>query len=420
MKSFKNFLLEKVDKNVDKNKKTDLKSEISRRRTAQDNFQRNVYKDLDIDGGELQGNPTNTTNTNTNKVTTNKTNVNLTKRPNIRNPIYKNNLDLYRQHQAEYKALNINKNKVNTNFNKNTIINVKPGEIAKELKKVDEVIPDLPGTNTTVKGSNTYVNPNRSRITTDLNTRISSTGRTIKDLTRERGVDQLLDKINKPEVTTGGTGKVNTPDADKILNNKSNLNVNKNVTKITTNLKKPNKFRDFLDRMFKATGVKTQSKYKSKFLTPNKNVSLGVDSKKVLSNVGKNALRSKILRGLGRFAGGVYAGKDFYDKQKEERIKGRSKTSQIVGGLSKALGGYVGGAIGATAGTLAGGGIGSFALGTGGAITGYNIGSRIGDQLYKTGRQYATGERKLNLGKTFKNLRNDVNANVNKLKNKFK
>ena len=297
-----------------------------------------------------------------------------------------------------------------------------PDQLSLNLKQ-DEVI-NRQGTKT-VKGSNTYVNPNQNRITSDLGRKRVLT---IKDLNKEMGTNELLDRINKPEVTTSGTGKntVNTSDANRILDNKSKFKVNKidtNANPITTNLKQPNKgsrFKDFLDRMFKATGVKTQSKYKSKFLTPNKNVSLGVDSKKVLSNVGKNALRSKILRGLGRFAGGVYAGKDFYDKQKEERIKGRSRTSQIVGGLSKALGGYVGGAIGATAGTLAGGGIGSFALGTGGAITGYNIGSRIGDQLYKTGRQYATGERKLNLGKTFKNLRNDVNANVNKLKNKFK
>lgn len=284
----------------------------------------------------------------------------------------------------DVKTNKVNKISKKTSDSGKIVFKPKPGEKTASNLIVKQ---HTPGTNLTVKGSNTYVNPNQNRITSD---------RTVKNI-------------------------VNTSDAKRILDNKPRVNVNKidpNVNKVTTNIKKPNNFSSFLDRMFKATGVKPQSKYKSKFLTPNTNVSLGADSKKVLSNVGKNALRSKILRGLGRFAGGVYAGKDFYDKQKEERIKGRSKTSQIVGGLSKALGGYVGGAIGATAGTLAGGGLGSFALGTGGAITGYNIGSRIGDQLYKTGRQYATGERKLNLGKTFKNLRNDINTNLKKIRNK--
>lgn len=284
----------------------------------------------------------------------------------------------------DVKTNKVNKISKKTSDSGKIVFKPKPGEKTASNLIVKQ---HTPGTNLTVKGSNTYVNPNQNRITSD---------RTVKNI-------------------------VNTSDAKRILDNKPRVNVNKidpNVNKVTTNIKKPNNFSSFLDRVFKATGVKTQSKYKSKFLTPSSNVSLGVDSKKVLSDVGKNALRSKILRGLGRFAGGVYAGKDFYDKQKEERIKGRSKTSQIVGGLSKALGGYVGGAIGATAGTLAGGGLGSFALGTGGAITGYNIGSRIGDQLYKTGRQYATGERKLNLGKTFKNLRNDINTNLKKIRNK--
>ena len=284
----------------------------------------------------------------------------------------------------DVKTNKVNKISKKTSDSGKIVFKPKPGEKTASNLIVKQ---HTPGTNLTVKGSNTYVNPNQNRITSD---------RTVKNI-------------------------VNTSDAKRILDNKPRVNVNKidpNVNKVTTNIKKPNNFSSFLDRVFKATGVKTQSKYKSKFLTPSSNVSLGVDSKKVLSDVGKNALRSKILRGLGRFAGGVYAGKDFYDKQKEERIKGRSKTSQIVGGLSKALGGYVGGAIGATAGTLAGGGLGSFALGTGGAITGYNIGSRIGDQLYKTGRQYATGERKLNLGKTFKNLKKDINTNLKKIRNK--
>ena len=65
-------------------------------------------------------------------------------------------------------------------------------------------------------------------------------------------------------------------------------------------------------------------------------------------------------------------------------------------------------------GTLAGGGLGSFALGTGGAIAGYNLGSKAGDYLYKKGRQLATGEIKLPGKKSFKKFKDDVS---NKVKN---
>ena len=108
---------------------------------------------------------------------------------------------------------------------------------------------------------------------------------------------------------------------------------------------------------------------------------------------------------MGRFAGGAFAVKDAVDKARDERRLGRSKTSQVLAGLAKGAGGYLGGALGATLGTLAGGGIGSFALGTGGAIAGYNLGSKAGEYLYKKGRQYATGEKKINFKKFMKNIR---------------
>ena len=76
-----------------------------------------------------------------------------------------------------------------------------------------------------------------------------------------------------------------------------------------------------------------------------------------------------------------------------EKAKGRSKTSQILGGIARGAGWYLGGAIGAILGTVAGGGVGSAVLGTGGAIAGYNVGSKVGDYLYKKGRQLATGKK---------------------------
>ena len=86
---------------------------------------------------------------------------------------------------------------------------------------------------------------------------------------------------------------------------------------------------------------------------------------------------------------------------KDEKLLGRSRTSQVLAGLSKGLGGYLGGALGATLGTLAGGGVGSAVLGTGGAIAGYNLGTKAGDYLYQKGRQFATG-------KTFKNFMKNI------------
>ena len=101
----------------------------------------------------------------------------------------------------------------------------------------------------------------------------------------------------------------------------------------------------------------------------------------------------------------MFAVKDAYDKAKKEKLKGRSRTSQILGGIAKGAGGYLGAAVGATLGTVTGGGVGSFALGTGGAIAGYNLGSRAGEYLYKKGRQYATGEKKINFKQFMKNIR---------------
>ena len=157
---------------------------------------------------------------------------------------------------------------------------------------------------------------------------------------------------------------------------------------VTTNISKPVKFKSFLDRIGQATGVKNPI---TKKFSPNTKVT-GLSTKDLKNLKGKVRVGG-ILKGAGRLAGGVFAVKDAYDKAKKERIKGRSKTSQILGGIAKGAGGYLGAAVGATAGTLAGGGVGSFALGTGGAIAGYNLGSKAGDYLYKKGRQLATSKK---------------------------
>ena len=279
---------------------------------------------------------------------------------------------------------------------KNTTFKPKPGEIktSKEILKQ------------TQPGTNVSVNPT-SKVTTN----VSNTAFT-----------------NRPSRVTANVTNTDTP-----LTSVSNKNTSASVTSssfsgnklktnkpsVTTNVTNPKRFKNFLDRVLVSTGVKTDPKYKSKFTTPSSNVTVSGaqgGTNKVLKDVGKKALRSKIFRGLGRFAGGAFAAKDAYDAARDEKLLGRSRTSQVLAGLSKGLGGYLGGALGATLGTLGGGGIGSFALGTGGAITGYNLGSKLGDYIYNQGRKLATGETKINLPgkKTFKKFKDDI---TNKVKN---
>ena len=277
---------------------------------------------------------------------------------------------------------------------KNTVIKPKPGEIktSKEILKQ------------TQPGTNVSVNP-----TSKTTTNVSNTAFT-----------------NRPSRVTANVTNTDTP-----LTSVSNKNTSASVTSssfsgnklktnkpsVTTNVTNPKRFKNFLDRVLVSTGVKTDPKYKSKFTTPSSNVTVSGaqgGTNKVLKDVSKKALRSKIFRGLGRFAGGAFAAKDAYDAARDEKLLGRSRTSQVLAGLAKGAGGYLGGALGATLGTLAGGGIGSFALGTGGAIAGYNLGSKAGDYLYKKGRQLATGEIKLPGKKSFKKFKDDVS---NKVKN---
>ena len=287
---------------------------------------------------------------------------------------------------------------------KNTVIKPKPGEI----KTSQEILRQTqPGTNVSVNPSGTNLNNKPSRVTTN----VSNTAFT-----------------NRPSRVTANVTNTDTP-----LTSVSNKNTSASVTSssfsgnklktnkpsVTTNVTNPKRFKNFLDRVLVSTGVKTDPKYKSKFTTPSSNVTVSGaqgGTNKVLKDVSKKALRSKIFRGLGRFAGGAFAAKDAYDAARDEKLLGRSRTSQVLAGLSKGLGGYLGGALGATAGTLAGGGLGSFALGTGGAITGYNLGSRLGDYIYNQGRKLATGETKINLPgkKTFKKFKDDI---TNKVKN---
>ena len=309
--------------------------------------------------------------------------INQLKTDKLKDEVSKRTLNQIKQQELLSKQYNLDggygdsntgagANTQNTSKN-NVIKKALPGQdpSAAEIKAQNKIVQQqTPGTNVSVNPSKTNITKNPGTVTTN----VSNTKNPIK--------------TNKPQVTVNITPR--------------------------------KKFKSFLDRVLISTGVKTDPKYKSKFTTPTSNVTVsGTQSgtNKVLSTVKKNALRSKIFRGLGRFAGGAFAVKDAVDKARDERRLGRSKTSQVLAGLAKGAGGYLGGALGATLGTLAGGGLGSFALGTGGAIAGYNIGSKAGDYLYKKGRELATGETKLKLPgkKTFKKFKDDVSSKVKNL-----
>ena len=238
-----------------------------------------------------------------------------------------------------------------------------------------------------------------------------------KDITKPKKGEvkaaKELVKQSKPGVNTSifpskSGNKVKTT-ANKVTTNVTNtkdplttLKPKRTIPKpsVTTNVTS-GKYKGVLDRMGQATGIKNPV---TKTLSKTDKVT-GLSTKD-LSKLKTKAKLGGILKGAGRFASGAFAVKDAYDKARIEKAKGRSKTSQILAGIARGAGGYLGAAAGATLGTLAGGGIGSFALGTGGAIGGYNIGTKIGDQIYKTGRNLVTGK------KTFKDLRKDINKGV--------
>ena len=326
--------------------------------------------------------------------------INQLKTDKLKNEVSKRTLNQIKQQELLSKQYNLDGGYGDSNTgagantqnppNKNNVIKkALPGQdpSAAEIKAQNKIVrQQTPGTNVTVNPSKTNITKNTGTVTTNVsNTRNPIT---VNDY---KGVSS---------------------------SSSSGSNVKTTKPSVTTNVTNPKKFKSFLDRVLVSTGVKTDPKYKSKFTTPSSNVTVsGAQSgtNKVLKDVSKKALRSKIFRGLGRFAGGAFAVKDAVDKARDERILGRSRTSQVLAGLAKGAGGYLGGALGATLGTLAGGGIGSFALGTGGAIAGYNLGSKAGDYLYKKGRELATGEIKLPGRKSFKKFKDDVSSKVKNL-----
>lgn len=201
-----------------------------------------------------------------------------------------------------------------------------------------------------------------------------------------RNIEKKLKSIDKPKTRTPSTI----------------------VKSYTTQPKSPTDLKGTLTRGLERTGLKTIEP-KEKVGTKVKNIAKSKVTKNIIKKTPKRLVFNRALSGLGRVAGGAFAVKDFMDTSRKEKALGRSKTAARLRGASKALGGYVGGGIGALAGGLAGGGVASAGLGIAGGIAGYQAGSKIGDQIYKTGRNLVTGK------KTFKNLRKDINKGAGNL-----
>ena len=99
------------------------------------------------------------------------------------------------------------------------------------------------------------------------------------------------------------------------------------------------------------------------------------------------ARAGRVLRTFGKGAGALTSYLDFKATADKERLKGRSKTSQNIAGLSRALGGYLGGALGVAAAApipIPGARI-------VGAAGGYTAGAKAGEELYNIGRKLVTG-----------------------------
>lgn len=276
-----------------------------------------------------------------------------------------------------------------------------------------------------LRGQSSDIKTKKENVVKNRTKKISGDGKIV--IRPRRGDIKLEKEIIKQQtpgtnttITPSKSGSVLKTRANRVTTNVTNTRdvlqsiekgSQKNIPKppVTTNVTDTKKFKGFLDRMYKATGVESPI---TKKLSPNTNVT--GSSVNATNKLITKARVGGLLKGAGRFAGGAFAAKDAYDKARIEKAKGRSRTSQILGGIARGAGGYLGGALGATLGTVAGGGVGSAVLGTGGAIAGYNIGTKVGDFLYDKGRKLATGKYKFP-AKTFKNLRNDINTNINKM-----
>ena len=280
----------------------------------------------------------------------------------------------------------------------------------KQPSQTGSKVIDKSGKTVAYKGKNVPVTkstPGSTQLTgikdADLDKLATDTAR--KNLVKQ----QQISNLTQPQITSSG-GKIEQPkiDVDDIKKFKTTTKPRTRVVSYTTTPKAPTDVVGTVKRGLERTGLKS-IKPKEKVGNKVKSIAKSKVTKNIIKKTPKRLVFNRALSGLGRVAGGAFAVKDFMDTARKEKALGRSKTAARLRGASKAIGGYVGGGIGALAGGLAGGGVASAALGIGGGIAGYQAGSKIGDQIYKTGRNLVTGK------KTFKNLRKDINKGAGNL-----
>ena len=370
-------------------------NEISKRRTAQDNFKRNVYKDLDIDGGELQGNPTNTTNTNTNKVNTNKTKTNTTKTKTTKvdvetrmsNAFDRNKKVIPKKNQiVNNKVINTNKvdtNKINTNTNQRVI------DLNKKLasNKINTNI------NTTVPepkfGKVTNINVNKGVNLPN----ITSTRKGVETVLTQNQIQSKLDDIQNKNFK-----KLERQNANNILRNLDTSDTDKLI---------PDK------NVGRGTVVKPGDPI------PDKKIKGGVksyrDFMKKVKNVNKVVKRtSPYLKGLTRVAVPVVTALQAKGTYDASRRAGMSKQRSLGRTLARGAGQIIGSAIGGTAGAIGGAGVGSLVTGGLGAAAGYDVGGSLATKAFDT---FTTRSGRRQFRKSFSNFRKDLmNVDTNTLK----
>tara|TARA_B100001778_G_scaffold51233_1_gene38439 strand:- start:824 stop:2104 length:1281 start_codon:yes stop_codon:yes gene_type:complete len=324
----------------------------------------------------------------------------------------------------------------------------------------DKPIEGAPNTKTLVRGAGgeTIANPvTTSKKTAEKTARVSTSGtdgQVVKNQSKFATDTQLV----KPEVTTTGgktvTGTTSTgrPSTAKVI---SKVDQKTAVDDLTRTTNKVNKVKTLTPRQLGNVAVKNKAQSILKDLSKEKKIDDVIKSRNISKQIVKsrdlkrqgfgdtrvartidkkitalkpqvNITNPKIVRGttdaaqkygklikkakfnrglrtLGRAGGALTSFLDFKATADKEKRLGRGKTSQTVGGLSRALGGYVGGAIGAGLAApipIPGARI-------AGAVGGYTAGAAAGEKLYNVGRKFLTRGTKIG-GKTFKDFKNIV------------
>ena len=348
-------------------------------------------------------------------------------------------------------------NKINQTVSNQVKSAEKSGNISSFTNKPIE---GAPNTKTLVRGAEgeTIANPvTTSKKTAEKTARVSTSGtdgKVVKNQSKFATDTQLV----KPEVTTTGgktvTGTTSTgrPSTAKVITKVDQKTAVDDLTK-TTN--KVNKVKTLTPRQLGNVAVKNKAQSIIKDLGKEKKIEDQIKSRNISKQIVKsrdlkrqgfgdtrvartidkkitalkpqvNITNPKIVRGttdaaqkygklikkakfnrglrtLGRAGGALTSFLDFKATADKEKRLGRGKTSQTVGGLSRALGGYVGGAIGAGLAApipIPGARI-------AGAVGGYTAGAAAGEKLYNVGRKFLTRGTKIG-GKTFKDFKNIV------------